>query len=200
TAQRLMGAGALVGLADKNGFTPLMAAAVHGNLEIFRELLARSTNLHAEARCKDGSDLLGVALNGGNPEIVRSVIERLPTMPQWRSSTQRALQAALMTGDKGEIQLLLSKHSAPPTPKGKNVPLLAYAIAGNDSSLFGTLLSCGADPNTVLPSRCDKDFLAALPSKGFSSYVEGDKGLTVLMLAAGLDRAKYLRAFLSLGG
>ena len=94
TAQRLMGAGALVELADKNGFTPLMAAAVHGNLEIFRELLARSTNLHAETPCKDGSDLLGMALDGGNPEIVRSVVQRLPAMPQWRSSTRRALQGA----------------------------------------------------------------------------------------------------------
>src|SRR5436190_1600389 len=116
TAQRLLGAGALVDLADKNGFTPLMAAAMHGHLEIFRELLARSANFHAEARCKDGTDLLGTALDGGNREIVRSVVERLPTMPQWRSSTQRALQAALMTGDKGEIQLLLNKISAPPTP------------------------------------------------------------------------------------
>src|SRR5260370_32925850 len=47
-AQRLIGAGALVDLPDKNGLTPLMAAAMHGNLEIFRELLARSTNLRAE--------------------------------------------------------------------------------------------------------------------------------------------------------
>ena len=127
-------------------------------------------------------------------EIVRSVVERWPTMPKWRSSTRRALQAALTTADKGQIQLLLSKHSAPPTPEGKDVPLLAYAVAGNDSSLFGTLLSCGADPNTVLPSRCDKDFLTLLPSKSFSSYVEGDKGLTVLMLAAGLDQEDYVRA------
>jgi ankyrin repeat protein len=199
TAQRLIGVGALVDLADKNGFTPLMAAAMHGNLEIFRELLARSTNLHAEARCKDGSDLLGMALDGGNPEIVRSVAERLPTMPQWRSSTRRALQAALMTGHKSQIQLLLSKHSAPPTPEGKNVPLLAYAIAGNDSSLFSTLLACGADPNTVLPSRCDSDFLALMPSKSFSSYVAADKGLTVLMLAAGLGREDYLRVLLGAG-
>ena len=196
TAQRLIGVGALVDLADQNGFTPLMATAMHGNLEIFRELLARSTRLHAEARCKDGTDLLGTALDGGNREIVRSVVERLPTMPQWRSSTQRALQAALMTGDKGEIQLLLNKISAPPTPEGKNVPLLAYAIAGNDSSLFSTLLTCGADPNTVLPASCDKDFLAMLPSKGFSSYIEGDRGVTVLMLAAGLDREDYLRTLL----
>jgi ankyrin repeat protein len=199
TAQRLMGAGALVDLADKNGFTPLMAGAVHGNLEIFRELLGRSTNLHVEARCKDGSDLLGMALDGGNREITKTIVDRWPLMKQWRSSSRRALQAALMGGDKEEIQLLLSKHSAPPTPEGKNVPLLAYAVAGNDSALFSTLLTCGADPNTVLPLRCDKDFLAMLPSKGFSTYVEGDKGLTVLMLSAGLDQEDYLRALLAAG-
>ena len=199
TAQRLIDAGALVDLADKNGFTPLMAAAMHGNLEVFRELVTRSTNLHADAQCKDGSDLLGMALDGGNPQIVRSVVERLPAMPKWRSSTRRALQGALTTADKAQIQLLLSKHSAPPTPEGKNVPLLAYAVAGNDSSLFGTLLSCGADPNTVLPSRCDKDFLTLLPSKSFSSYVEGDKGLTVLMLAAGLGKEDYVRTLLAAG-
>jgi ankyrin repeat protein len=199
TAQRLMDAGALVDLADKNGFTPLMATAMHGNLEVFRELLARSTNLQTDAQCKDGNDLLGMALDGGNPQIVRSVVERWPTMPKWRSSTRRALQEALTTADKGQIQLLLSKHSAPPTSEGKNVPLLAYAVAGNDSSLFATLLSCGADPNTVLPSRCDKDFLTLLPSKSFSSYVEGDKGLTVLMLAAGLGKEDYLRTLLAAG-
>jgi ankyrin repeat protein len=199
TARRLIAAGAKVDLADKNGFTPLMAAARDGNIEIFRELLARSTNFHAEARCKDGSDLLGMALDGGNPKIVGFVVESLPTMPRWRSSTRRALQAALMADDRSQIQLLLGKHSAPPTPEGKNVPLLAYAIAGNDSSLFSTLLACGADPNTVLPSRCDSDFLALMPSKSFSRYVEADKGLTVLMLAAGLDREDYLRVLLGAG-
>ena len=35
-----------------------------------------------------------------------------------------------------------------------------------------------------------------LPSKGFSSYVEGDRGVTVLMLAAGLGREDYLRTLL----
>jgi ankyrin repeat protein len=199
TAQRLLAAGALVDIADENGFTPLMAAAMHGHLEIFRKLLARSANLHAEARSKDGNDLLGLALDGGNPSIVKYVLERLPVLREWRTSTRRALQAALMTGNKSEIQLLLSKHSVPPTPEGKNVPLLAYAVAGNNSSLFGTLLACGTDPNTALPSRCDKDFVGMLPSKSFSSYVEGDKGLTVLMLAAGLGREDYLRALLAAG-
>jgi len=199
TARRLIDAGALVGLADKNGFTPLMATAMHGNLEMFRALMARSANLHAEARCEDGRDLLGMALAGGNSEIIKTVTESLPLMPQWTTSTQRALDGALAEGNKNQIRLLLGKHSTPPTPEGKHVPLLAYAIVKNDAPLFSTLLTCGADPNTVLPPHCDKDFLALLPSKSLRSYFEDDKNVTVLMLAAGLGQEGYLRALLDAG-
>ena len=199
TARRLVDAGAQVDLADKSGFTPFMAAAMHGNLAMFQLLLARSTNLRAEAQTKDGQDLLGLALDGGNPQIIKTVIERLPPMPQWKTSTQRALNAALQVANKDQIRLLLGKHSTPPTPEGRNVPFLAYSIAGNNSSLFSTLLACGADPNTVLPSRCDKDFLALLSSKALRSYVEEDRNLTVVMLAAGLGQDDYLRALINAG-
>ena len=199
TARRLIEAGALVDLGDKEGFTPLMASAMHGNPEMFRLLLAHSTDLHAEVPCKDGRDLLGMALDGGDPEIIRSVTERLPSMPQWTASTQRAFNAALLADDKDQIRLLLGKHVTPPTPEGKNVPLLAYAIAMRDESLFRTLLACGADPNTVLPSRCDKDFLALVSSKSLKGYLEGDNDVTVLMLAAGLGHEDYLQALLNAG-
>ncbi len=199
TARRLIDAGALADLADKKGFTPLMAAAGHGNQQMFQTLLVRLTNLHAEARCKDGRDLLGMALDGGNPEIIRIVTERLPLMPQWTSSTQRALAAALWKGNKDQIRLLLGKHAAPPTPEGKRVPLVAYAIAKNDAPLFSTLMACGADPNTVLPTRCDKEFLALLSSKSLRSYIEEDRNVTVLMLAAGLGQENYVRALLDVG-
>jgi hypothetical protein len=199
TARRLVDAGASVDLADTNGFTPLMAAAMHANLEVFRLLLVRTANLHAEARTNDGRDLLGFALDGANLEISETVVERLPVALQWTTSTRRALNAALQAGNKEQIRLLLGKHSVPPTPEGKKVPFLAYAIAGNNSSLFSTLLTCGADPNTILPSHCDKDFLALLSSKGLRSYVEEDRNLTVVMLAAGLGQDDYLRALLDAG-
>ncbi len=199
TAQRLIDAGALVGLADKKGFTPLMAAALHGKLDMYRAILARLTKLQVEARCDDGRDLLEMALDGGNREIVRNVEERLPVMPRWTSSTRRALGGALLAEDKDQVRLLLSKRTTPPTPEGKDVPLLAYAIGKNDAPLFSTLLTCGADPNTALPSRCDKDFLALLPSKSLRTYVEEDKNLTVLMLTAGLGQEDYLRTLLGAG-
>src|SRR5438034_6903197 len=73
TAQRLLDVGALVDVADKNGFTPLMAAAMYGNAEMFQLLLARTDNPQAEAPTNDGRDLLGMALDGGNREIIETV-------------------------------------------------------------------------------------------------------------------------------
>ena len=193
TARRLLDAGATVDLADKNGFTPVMAAATHGNLEMFQLLLARSNNLQPEKPSADGQDLLSFALDGGHPEIIKTVEQRLPMMPEWTTGPRRALSRALQAGKNDEIRLLLSKHSAPPTPEGKKVPFLAYAIASSNVSLFSTLLTCGADPNTVLPSRCDKDFLALLPN-GLRSYIEEDRSVTMLMLASGLGQVDYLKA------
>ena len=199
TARRLVDAGALVEIADKNGFTPLMAAAMHGQLPMFQLLLARSANLNVKAASADGRDLLQFALNGRNPEIINTVIERLPPATEWTSSTQRALNAALSAQNKNQVRLLLTKHKAAPTPEGKSVPLLAYAIAKSDSPLFITLLACGADPNTILSSRADKDFLELLPAGSVRSYVAEDKDVTVLMLAAALEREDYLRALLNAG-
>jgi ankyrin repeat protein len=198
TGRRLLDAGATVDLADKNGFTPVMAAAMHGDLEMFQLLLARSTNLQPEKPCTDGQDLLSFALDGGQPEIIKTVEQRLPMMPDWTNSTRRALSRALQAGKNDEVRLLLSKNSTPPTPEGKNVPFLAYAIASSNVSLFNTLLNCGADPNTVLPSRCDKDFLAMLPN-GLRSYIEEDRGVTMLMLASGLGQVDYLKTLIDGG-
>ena len=198
TGRRLLDAGATVDLADKNGFTPVMAAAMHGDLEMFQLLLARSTNLQPEKPCTDGQDLLSFALDGGQPEIIKTVEQRLPMMPDWTNSTRRALSRALQAGKNDEVRLLLSKNSTPPTPEGKNVPFLAYAIASSNVSLFNTLLNCGADPNTVLPSRCDKDFLAMLPN-GLRSYIEEDRSVTMLMLASGLGQVDYLKTLIDGG-
>ena len=198
TARRLVDAGALVDVADQNGFTPIMTAAMHGNTDIFQLLLARSTNLRPEVPSADGRDLLGLALDGGNAQIIATVLDRLPSAAEWTNSPRRALIAAVQAGNKNQIRMLLGKHTAPPTPEGKSVPFLAYAIASNNTSLFNTLLGCGADPNTVLPPRCDKDFLALL-SNGLRSYVEDDRNVTMLMLAAGLGQVDYLRALIDAG-
>ena len=227
TVRRLLDAGASVDLADENKLSPLMIAAMQGNVDTVREFISRVMNLEATDRNgwsalhyavasgkietvnlllsvmpileAGNSGLLDAALDAGDEKIIGAIAGRLARMQDWTNATRRALGMALAIGDRDLVRLLLKKYAAPPTPEGKKVPLLAYAIASHDAKLFNTLIECGADPNTTLPSHYDKDFLGILPAKGLRNYIEDDKGVTVLMLAAGLGQAECVQALLDAG-
>jgi ankyrin repeat protein len=229
-ARRLLDAGASADLADDAGVTPLMVAAMHGDLELVRALAGHITDIAArdgaghsalyyavtaqkievvdlllsltpnlELAYGDSGELLTLALGSANTKIAQEILTRLPLLEQWSPGALRALDNVLRAGDRESVRLLLSKHTPPPTPEGKRVPLLAYAIATDNGPLFTTLLDCGADANTTLPAKYDKEFLDALPSKSFRNYIEDDRNVTCLMLAAGLGRTDYVRALLQAG-
>jgi len=227
TVHRLLDAGASVDLADERKVTPLMIAAMQGRIDVVREFTGRANNLGATDRNgwsalhyaiasgktdtvnlllsvmpvleAGNSSLLDAALDAGDEKIIGAIAGHLPRMQDWTRATRRALGVALAIGDRDLVRLLLKKHAAPPTPEGKQVPLLAYAIASHDARLFYTLIECGADPNTTLPSHYDKDFLGILPARGLRNYIEDDNGVTVLMLAAGLGQGEFLQALLDAG-
>ncbi|HSV63631.1 MAG TPA: L,D-transpeptidase family protein, partial [Chthoniobacterales bacterium] len=121
-----------------------------------------------------------------------------PTL-QWTPVTLRALQAAVSHGMREQVRLLLSKHPAPPTAEGGVVPLIAYAIANDDTPLFQALLAGGSDPNLVIPKTAEKEFIALVKSKYLRLYIQEETGVNLLMLAAGLGKAEYVRALLDAG-
>jgi hypothetical protein len=61
------------------------------------------------------------------------------------------------------------------------------------------LLAGGADPNTGIPKDAEKEFTDLLKSKYLRLYIQADGGVNVLMLAAGLGKADYVRALLDAG-
>src|ERR1700730_14899916 len=226
-ARQLLDAGASADLADNAGVTPLMLAAMHGDLEMVRALIGNVTDVatrdgaghsalyyavHAqkieivdlllictptiELAYGDSGELLTLALGASDTKIAQDILSKLPRFDRWSAGALRALDNALRAGDRDSVRLLLSKHIPQPTPEGKHVPLIAYAIANDNAPLFSVLLECGADPNTTLAGKYDQDFLDALPSKSFRNYIEDDKNITCLMLAAGLGRTDYVRALL----
>jgi ankyrin repeat protein len=227
TVARLLSAGASADLADDDGLTPLMAAARDGNLDLVRRFVGNVTNINATDR--KGFSALHYALVQGHKEVVQmllrlssdlgpnadeifstalglrdqetldAVVRRLPVFPQWTSRTRQALEAALAENRVDQIKLLLSKHAVPPAPEGRTVPLLAYTIAANNNTQLKTMLAAGFDPNTVLPANCDKDFLDLIKSRSLRGYLEDDKNVTVLMLAAGLGQVEDVRTLLSAG-
>ena len=227
TVRRLLDNGACPDLADENGTTAMMIAAWRGRIDILRELIGIVTNVdfpdrnehtalhHAVAAGQTkaiefllpfmpnlgshGSDLLALAIATGDLRIADHLLERMPLLDKWSPGTRRVLDQAIAAGDHDVVRLLLKKHAVPPTLEKSNVPLLAYSIAKEDTELFKALLSCGADPNTTLPDQPDENFLSQLKSKRLRYYIEGEKGVTALMLAAGVGNTDFVRALLEAG-
>lgn len=148
--------------------------------------------------CRDGRTLLTMACDNADG-FVETVLDRVSESLEWTADTRRALDSALASGNKDLIRLLLRKHPASPTLEGRAVPLVAHAIVNNDIATFQALLDGGADPNAILPTPFDKQFVSALPSKYLRHYITGDDGISVLMLAAGLGKPDYVRALLEAG-
>ena len=228
-ANRLIQAGACVDLADSNGLNALMAASLTGDSELVQQLLPLATNpvatdrkgrnaLHYAIaagkpevvevllptfpdllqRTKSDRNALELAMEQGNQQVVNLLFGFLPGEQEWNFETMRLVESALSSGNKEQVKLLLSKHCTSPVAEGKAVPLLAYEIAAGNVAVARTLLECGADANMVLPDKCDADFLALLPPK-LRYYVDGDKGVTILTLAAGLGNCDMVKVLLEAG-
>src|ERR1043166_4231865 len=228
TMKRLLQAGARPDLADENGTTALMLAAKHGNVNILHRLTGTAMNIEFADRngwtalhhavgarqtkaiefllplmphlARYGSDLLALAIATGDMRIAEYLSEQMPPLDKWSPGARQVLDQTIAGSNHAAVRLLLNKHAEPPTMGNSNVPLLAYAIAKEDTKLFEELLACGADPNTTLPNRPSQDFLSQLKSRRLRYYLEGEKGVTVLMLAAGTGNTEFVRALLDAGG
>jgi ankyrin repeat protein len=229
TAGRLLEAGACVDLADERGLNPLMAAAMNGDVELVQKLLPLATNLAATDRngwtaldyaitagktdaveillptvrdlahpAKDGRNAFALAVDGANPQVTDLLFKYLPAATQWDAAAMRVLEEAMVAGNNKAVRALLSTHTLPPVSPGKSVPLFAYALASHDLPSMRLLLECGADPNLTLPDKCDREFLALLPDE-LCDAISGDRGVTMLMLAAGLGQPESVKALLAAG-
>lgn len=188
---------ARVDFMDFEGRTALHYAMTAGKPEAVGMLLSLTPNFQPSSAA--GRELLTVALKTGDMKIFQAILERCPATLEWTAETRGALEAALKADKRDQVRLLLSKHPAPPTREGGTVPLIAYAIASDNAPLFYTLLACGSDPNIVIPKAAEKDFMALLKSKYLRLYIQEETGINLLMLAAGLGKADYVRALLDTG-
>jgi ankyrin repeat protein len=182
---------------DLTGRSALHHAIAAGKLEAAQLLLPLVSKV--ETSSSIGQDLLTLALASGDMKIFQAILEQFPATLQWTENTRNALGVALRADMKEQVRLLLSKHPAPPTREGGTVPLIAYAIASDDAPLFHTLLACGSDPNLTIPKAAEKEFMSLLKSKYLRLYIQEETGINLLMLAAGLGKADYVRALLDAG-
>ena len=188
---------ARIDFMDFEGRTAIDYALEAGEREAVQVLLSLTSRFDPSSA--GAHRLLSAASSSGDMKIFQTILERFPPTLAWSPETRHALFAAVDAGLQDQVRLLLSKHPAPPTRNGGIVPLIAYAIATDDAPFFQMLLLGGADPNTVIPKDAEKEFTDLLKSKYLRLYIQADPGVNILMLAAGLGRADYVRALLDAG-
>jgi ankyrin repeat protein len=188
---------ARIDFMDFEGRTAIDYALAAGEREAVEVLFSLTSNFNPSSA--GAHRLLNAAIASGDMKIFQTILERFPPTLAWTPETRRALDTAVKAGLRDQVRLLLTKHPAPPTRDGGIVPLIAYAIASDDAPLFQMLLASGADPNTVIPKDAEKEFTDLLKSKYLRLYIQADGGVNVLMLAAGLGKADYVRALLDAG-
>jgi ankyrin repeat protein len=197
TLRMLIDRQARIDFMDFEGRTAIDYAIAAGERDAAELLFSLNSNF--DPASAGARKLLTAALASGDMKILQAILQRFPPTLSWTAETRRALETAVKAGLKDQVRLLLSKHSMPPTHDGGVVPLLAYAIATDDTSLFQMLLAGGSDPNTVIPKTAEKEFVELIKSKYLRVYIEADGGVNVLMLAAGLGKTEYVRALLDAG-
>jgi ankyrin repeat protein len=182
---------------DSEGMSAIHYALAKNRRAAVDLLLPVTKNLATPAA--DERDLLTMACESGDLHIVQAVLERSEGNLAWKAATRSALLNAIKQENETLTRLLLSKHAAPPTAEGTDVPLLAQAVVAGDLETTKALLKAGADPNVTIPAPAPSQFVATLPKGELHDYVRGDREITPLMLAAGLGRTETVRVLLAAG-
>lgn len=160
------------------GFTPLLFAARHGDVDSARLLLDAGANVNETAA--DGLSVLVLAAHSGHTKLVTFLLGRGADVNA-AAVGYTALHAAVLRGDLQMISTLLEDGADPNArlTKGTRVPrdtnrwvLSSYLV--------------GATPFLLAAKYAEPEIMRVLVSRGADPLLVTNDGTTPLMVAAGL--------------
>ena len=152
--------------AALGGYTPLLFAARHGELDSARLLLAAGADVNDVA--PEGTSALVVAAHGGHGALATFLLEQ-GADPNAAGAGYTALHAAILRGDAELVKALLAHGADPTAPLEKGTParraspdyVLDYRLVGAtplwlaarfaEPGIMRTLAAHGADSLSALP-------------------------------------------------
>jgi ankyrin repeat protein len=133
--------------AQGDGMTALHYAALNGNLDMARMLIAAGANVKAATRLGSYTPLFMAAKNG-NAGVVGALLKGGADAKAAGSTGLNALMMAATSGDAESIRLLIQGGADPnavETERGQTA--LGYAASFNRVEAIQALIKLGADPN-----------------------------------------------------
>jgi len=162
---------------DIGGFTPLLFAARHGDIESARRLLAAGAAVNDVA--PDGASVLVVATFSGHGALARFLLDQ-GANPNAAAAGYAALHAAVLTGDLEVVAALLA-HGARPDAQVTQ----ATRVSRNGQVLMLNELLLGATPFALAAKFTDVEIMRVLAEAGADPRLPLKNGWTPLMLASG---------------
>ena len=167
---------------DAGGFTPLLFAARHGDLESARVLLAAGADVNDTAA--DGNSALVVAAMSGHENLAAFLLAQ-GADPDAAGAGYTALHAAVLRSQPALLRALLAAGANPDAPlvRGTPVPRWTYQF------VF-TLREKGATPFALAAKYLEPDLVRALAEAGADTLTPMEDGTTALMAAVGLGLSR----------
>ena len=167
---------------DAGGFTPLLFAARHGDIESLRAL--RAAGADVDDRSADGNSALAVAAMSGHERLAEFLLGE-GADPDAAGAGYTALHAAVLRSQPDLLRALLAAGADPDAPlvRGTPVPRWTYQF------VF-TLREKGATPFTLAAKYLEPDLVRALAEAGADPLIPMEDGSTALMAAVGLGLSR----------
>jgi ankyrin repeat protein len=164
---------------DQGGLTPLLFAALDGDVDSARKLLAAGADVDAVAAV--GTSVLVMAVHRGYRELVTLLLEA-GANPNAAGAGYTALHSAVLRGDADVVERLLDS-GADLNPRLANGTFLKR---GSREYAFDKFL-VGATPFLLAARAGDLDVMRRLASAGANLSIPLEDGRTPLMVAAAAE-------------
>jgi ankyrin repeat protein len=170
---------------EAGGSTPILFAALSGDVESARLLLAAGANANDAAA--DGNSALVLATFNGNGAVARLLLDA-GADPHAAGAGYTALHAAALRGDIATTEALLSKGANPNATLTKGSPVRRF---GSQWALPGTI--SGATPLFVAALYLEVDIVHTLVAHGANVTLAIENGVTPFLAASGIAVERLTR-------
>ncbi len=195
--QELLAAGSSVEESDATGRTAMWYAVDARKTDVLAVLLKNAAVLQVENPFGRGTVERALELNEW--PLLRPFLLGAHDDSGWSETARAALTKSVLTYGSDRAKSMIADPWLPVTIDGNNGPLLAQAIVAGDVASTAFLLDCGLDPNTRIGSPVDPKFTESVSQKLVRYYLKNDRGVSVLMLAAGLENLEMVKLLLARG-
>ena len=189
--------GAAIDQCDARGHTAVWHAVDSRKAKVVTLLLQKAETL--QGRCPMGRGTIERAFQHDDWALIQPVLAASRKNLGWSGAARNSLTKAITSRTTEHVKAIVGSHWLAPKMDGSRHPLLAHTILAGDEEMTAFLLDCGLDPNTRIGSPVDPEFSDRVPQKFIRYYLKNDRGVTLLMLAAGTENLEIVKLLLERG-